>query len=880
MFSRWLCLVPVGLVILLAAGCGGGQPQGQAAGTETAAPRPRLADLLAEPRAELARQADEVAAQIKTRFDARRQSKLTFALLPRVWQPVILPGIHDPRFHADLGLSLPSYVEAKDAERQPELARLYASFGDIEAAKRLTGGQGTEAFGPFRYERNFPLEWTRLAALQLHSAAQRIALGDAEGLAELVDVRSQIRQALGDHAQNTPLGQHLLTLERRVVEQAEMAWREKGEKNLADQAAAVLADWPRQVPPLPLDEPASFWSRALGKPQQGCVIAAAPPERVLDFLQLPFPAQALDGALLFFDSQGRLAECILTYTARIQDVCPRASELAGGLSAWVAADAEATPTRSLQALPGWTVETRLGPVDATVGAWVRLVRQGTDLAYVVPRDLGPLHLDRHFETNRLAVAPQRLDDPLVVKEETWLERFGNPLKAGVLLDVTLFRVPERDLLHKVRLRYRPGTPWHQLAAPLFAQLGPGQWIAESAGSTHGPRLRISWQDDVSQLDFCIPQEIGQPLVVELVDRRQSPDEIAAWEQAVRHREEAERRDRLSRGVPIQRLPRKLEYLPLGAEKDEVLRYLPKGQAVLKREFDHGMLVVINSLPPREGPPFMARQVIVQFGPDNKLVSARVRYDVAVKPRNAREADWPKTLLEPWRQAGGVVAATLSPYARRSQGLPASAPGTFYRWRDDLTEATYLSDRGGVEITLVDRLAGHEASALRFLPAGPVEGLPGCTVGMTREDFRNACKTQPVETPEGGWAVGVSQGIYDAVVVWFDEHDRIRQITARFRATDPSKTTPKDMEKALTDRWGMEIRQVGWPVWRDFSPQGALQSLTWFDDAVRYRLFWADSDNSPPRLWAEWTAPIRPAVPTPGVATDREDVLNTTPPPCK
>jgi hypothetical protein len=324
-----------------------------------------LADLLAEPRAALARQADEVAAQIKTRFDARRQSKLTFALLPRIWQPVILSGIHDPRFHPDLGLSLPAYLEAKDAEQQPELARLYASFGDIEAAKRLTGGQGTGEVGQFRYERSFPLEWTRLAALQLHSAAQRIALGDAEGFAELVEIRSQIRQALGDHAQSTPLGQHLLALERRVVEQAEMAWREKGEKNLADQAAAVLADWPRHVPPLPLDEPASFWSRALGRPQQGCVIDGTPPARALDFLQLPFPAHALEGAFLFFDPQGRLAECVLAYTARIQDVCPRASELAGGLAAWVPADAEATPTRSLQSLPGWTVETRLGPTWLT-----------------------------------------------------------------------------------------------------------------------------------------------------------------------------------------------------------------------------------------------------------------------------------------------------------------------------------------------------------------------------------------------------------------------------------------------------------------------------------------------------------------------------------
>ncbi|MCS6977953.1 MAG: hypothetical protein NZM31_13225, partial [Gemmatales bacterium] len=241
MSGRWLCRIASVFVLVVAnVGCGGGQPQGQAAGTEATPPRPRLAELLNEPRAELARQADEAAAQIKTRFDARRQSKLAFHLLPRTWQPLILPGIHDPRFHAEIGLSLPAYLDPKDAENQPELARLYAAFGDREAARRLAGGQASGDFGQFPYERNFPLEWTRLAALLLHSAGQRIALGDAEGLAEVVELRSQIRQALGEQAQNSPLGLHLLGLERRIVEQAEAAWREKGEKALADQAAAVL----------------------------------------------------------------------------------------------------------------------------------------------------------------------------------------------------------------------------------------------------------------------------------------------------------------------------------------------------------------------------------------------------------------------------------------------------------------------------------------------------------------------------------------------------------------------------------------------------------------------------------------------------------------
>lgn len=847
------------LVVVLNVGCGSGQPQGQAAGTDKPASRPRLADLLNEPRAELARQADEVAAQIKVRFDARRQSKLAFSFLPRTWQPLVIPGIHDPRFHPEIGFSLPSYLEPTAVGAEPDLALLYAAFGDKEAARKLAGGEQPPGIQRFQYARNYPVEWTRLVTLHLHAAGQRMALGQPEGFTEIVELRKQIAEALDDQARQAPLGMHLLALERRMVELAEQAWREKGETALAQQAAALLAEWPRQVPPLPFDELTDHWVRVLRSSAQGRVLRSSSALRSLDFLQVPFPHQSLEAVLLFFDEQNRLSDVILTYNARIQDLCPRATELAGALTAWVTPDPEPSPTRSVQRLRDWTVETRLGPVDARVGAWVRFSRSTGLVPSEIPRSWGPVHLNRRFETNRLAVAPNRLDEPLVVKEDAALERFDNPLPNGQLLDVTLYQATGFDLLQRVRMRYRPGTPWQDVALPLFAQLGPGEWLSEQAGSTHGPRLRIRWQDAITQISFCVPYEPREPLELDLADLRGSPDDLQKWNLIVEQQEEAERRQRLARGTPLQRLPRKLEYLPLGAEKDETLRYLPKGQNVLKREFDNGILVVINTPPPREGPPFMARQVVCQFGADNKLIAARIRYDAATKPRNPKDAEWPKSLLEPWRQAGGVVAPTVLPYALRSTGLAPTPAGVYYRWQDDLSEASYLSDRNGVEITLANRpVDGNPVPKLHFLPTGPADALPGLTLGMTRAEFEKSCKARPVETPEGGWAVAVSQGTYDAVIVWFDEQDRIRQITARFRANDPSKTSPKDMEKALTDRWGLELRQVGWPARRDFSSQGVLQGLVWFDDVVRYRLYWADSDNSPPRLWAEWLALEGPA----------------------
>ena len=41
-----------------------------------------------------------------------------------------------------------------------------------------------------------------------------------------------------------------------------------------------------------------------------------------------------------------------------------------------------------------------------------------------------------------------------------------------------------------------------------------------------------------------------------------------------------------------------------------------------------------------------------------------------------------------------------------------------------------------------------------------------------------------------------------------------------------------------------------PARRDFVEK-TVQALTWFDDATRYRIYWAESNNSPARLWSEW-----------------------------
>src|SRR5262249_41784804 len=80
-----------------------------------AAPQVSLKELLARPRAELAKQFEEVAAQVQTREKAHRDGTLAFGLLTRLRLPLVLPVWTEARYSAKLQISLPPYV-AEDSK--------------------------------------------------------------------------------------------------------------------------------------------------------------------------------------------------------------------------------------------------------------------------------------------------------------------------------------------------------------------------------------------------------------------------------------------------------------------------------------------------------------------------------------------------------------------------------------------------------------------------------------------------------------------------------------------------------------------------------------------------------------------------------------------
>jgi hypothetical protein len=245
---------------------------------------------------------------------------------------------------------------------------------------------------------------------------------------------------------------------------------------------------------------------------------------------------------------------------------------------------------------------------------------------------------------------------------------------------------------------------------------------------------------------------------------------------------------------------------------------------------------------------MLRQIILRFDDNQRLSWIQARYETV----GGSNLDWPASMLEQWQSQGGLMPERPSPLVARSADLPLQSPlAVCYRWRDDITEATFCVDRNGVEITLRDLPPDDEpVPPLQFLPRGPESGFPGLHLGMPRSELQEDLGARPAATEDGAWAIRPERGPYDAILVHFKD-DYVSSIAGRHRLQDAPVLAHRELEKALLQRWGSQIAQLSWPDRRDFSNQGALQCLTWFDDVTRFRLYWAESDSSPPRIWSEW-----------------------------
>jgi hypothetical protein len=213
MSSKNIGWAVLGGVLAMTAGCGtpAVPTENSLPARETPPPKPRekkvfrldapidisLADWLAKPRSELAQLAEELADKIQLQEKNHRQNIKPYSLLPDLCLPLAVPVFRQAKYSPALKMSLPPYLaeEKKDSQVALHLAR----FGDVEAALRLAdraGDKVTKRIKRYRFERNYPVEWTRLVGLQLHVAQIGLAAGELESARQVVGLHKQLARVL------------------------------------------------------------------------------------------------------------------------------------------------------------------------------------------------------------------------------------------------------------------------------------------------------------------------------------------------------------------------------------------------------------------------------------------------------------------------------------------------------------------------------------------------------------------------------------------------------------------------------------------------------------------------------------------------------------
>ncbi len=299
-----------------------------------------LADWLKKPRSELAPLVAEWSDTVQQQRQHAAENPLSLDLLPGLQPPRTMPVFGQAAYSEKAGFSLPPYVKA--GEPDAAVALHLARLGDRDAALKLADPSDKDLLYRIdgrRTDRNYPLEWTQLAALAFQSAEWKLATGEALAAADLVQLHKQLRALLDDKAAAGPLGAALLPLGRRALVEAAAAWKKSknNKQDLAQDIDAALKDWGESPPPAPALAPGASEFEAVrlfGRPAVGQAVVADKPEavgRALDLLELPVPADGAQAVVAFFDADRRLAETLVLYKSRIIQTFPDAVNLASRL---------------------------------------------------------------------------------------------------------------------------------------------------------------------------------------------------------------------------------------------------------------------------------------------------------------------------------------------------------------------------------------------------------------------------------------------------------------------------------------------------------------------------------------------------------------------
>jgi hypothetical protein len=814
-----------------------------------------LSELLSRPRKELAGQAAELAERIRLQQRNHREGELAYNLLPDFHLPLAVPIFRKASYSTGLQLSLPPYLD--EAKKDSAIALHLARYGDAEAALRLAPDSTFKnSVEKSRYEKNYPLEWTRLTALHLHNAQVRLATGDEQAGRLLVSFHKQLQTILGPKARAGQLGAILLPRGRSALAQAAVAWRKAGQTNLADQADAVLAQW---------GETPEWWSpflnkankeeiaRLLASKGKGHALIAANPARALDLFDLPIPGEEVDTVIACLNGADKLAEVVVTYQPAMFMLFPKPEHLAQNVEDWSVSGRTLPAAGSIHRRSLTLGDVRVNIATASnhtaLGAIVRVssVKALKDAA-TLDRVLGVVRLDQAFEQNRLRFAPRQRGPKLIIDEPEQLKTLVNIASALEPATATLESDPDQRVVTRLTVSYAPsrhGLPnLGLLGIPLW-QIGGAARI-EPISRKDENAIALVWEDAKTRYVLTLPYGKLQPARLEAVDRT-SAEETDNRGKAVVTKERSERRQRIQHDNAQSRIKRERENLRLGMTEAEVVKAIPQGEGFIRRQIPGGLSLVVNGIP-EESPGYIPRELFVRFGPDKRAAEVRIRYT----SHPSSKAGLNK-LLDEIHATCGAPRKLSGSWQSAWADYPKRAPSpTFYAWEDDITILTCQRDSEGVELTILDRPLDQEDGVLLDTFQCVADGPKDCTLGMTKAELLKRWQdskpvfednvlvlTPPEETGYSQFQANFKGG---AVV-------RIVALHAQKWDKDPGQ---EKLEEAVQQAWHKQRESFG--NWRraDTTPQDKLQSLSGHDDVRRVCVFWQET-KAGPRLYTEWTA---------------------------
>jgi hypothetical protein len=798
-----------------------------------------LEELRKLPRAELAQRCVDLETTIRRQEQFHREGKLTYTLLPHAQLPMVLPIFRDATFLPERGVTLPPYL--KPDAHDGAVAIHVARYGDVEGAKRIAPPNDAAIDQRIRDaagSKDYPLEWTRLVALILHSNQIALAIDNKDGAKNLIAVHRQLRTVLDDTAKSGPLGVALLGRGLGTLKQAAAAWKAAHREDLVQTINDSLREF-GELPRYAVDIPASFESLDklfAVKPGPNAVIAVSP-ARVADLLNLFVPTTEADTCVAFPTADGKTSEILFTYRPLLfgfnqpQQFVEPIEELTAGESS----DAGDCPSRVWK-VGDAKLDVTLTNRHPTLGGLVRLYRPGTERTVELPRDFGPVHLDRSFEQNRrLTTWPKRGDTLLLVGPAA--AALGNPVPTRTVAGAILQREPKHDLISTVTFEFAENPNDSLPAAGTIARP-----LFESAGQPHfafGPvgvgSIDLVWSNGKTTYKLGFPYAREKAVHLTATDAKNA--ELAVRVAASVEKDRQDRLQRIAAQNALSIVPRQLDGIRLGMTRAEFQKALPKSPQLFERDIPGGVMAAYVG--PAAGGDAVAREWFARFDGD-KLAEVRVRYTDApgIKAGSfARKIESLKAKLgEP-----EITAGTNAWWS----DLPKRGNPVTYSWHDDVTLLTAQHEPHGIEVVLRDCPPDHPAGtplpAIEYLGRGTAQ----VKLGMAKDEL---VKLGGQSVDGGGFLVDPAKDDpFSGILAWV-ENGKVTRIVARHKVNLPGKGD-QQASKLLLDQWSRDSRTVGWPNRQDAAGPH-LQSLASRDDRTRYRLFWAD-DQGRTGVFSEW-----------------------------